>query len=164
MRFALLLMMVVSSAESAEPMLDGKTLKQWAALLSSGKPKDREEAAFALAEMGKTVPEAIPYLIRALKTGTSRSRMSAVEALGNLGTKAESAIPALKSLVLKTNSKKIRAQMLEVLHKISGASEKWTEERLNAFGLEVNEPQAILIAQLDLPKGQGLAVTQILEG
>ena len=77
----------------------------------------RQMAAYALAEMlGAKAEAAIPVLKNGLK---ARDPFMAADALGEIGPKAASAVPALTKLLKHKNSK-VRRAAAEALTKIRG--------------------------------------------
>jgi HEAT repeat protein len=62
-------------------------------------PKVREEAIFALANIGQSAKEAVPALLQALKDENKLVRIQAVGCLGCIGPHAEVAVPALTAIL-----------------------------------------------------------------
>ena len=76
-----------------EPSYAGKTLREWRSDLSNEDPSVLNKVFESLVNIGKP---AVPILIDALVEGDSEVRISVCHALGELGSSAVEAIPALR--------------------------------------------------------------------
>ena len=83
-----------SSSRAGQATCDGKTLSEWTSLANDTKREspDRGMAVWALRNMG---PKAIPALTELLKDKDAGIRGYAAAALGGMGFKTKTAIPAL---------------------------------------------------------------------
>src|SRR5437867_1727512 len=73
---------------------EGKTVKEWIALLKHKDPFERQNAAYALGKMKFQAKESVPALIEALKEDKEAMvRAEVADSLGLLGYSARDAMP-----------------------------------------------------------------------
>lgn len=77
--------------------VSGKTLDEWLEAQSDSQPEVRARAVRALSNVGPTVPEVVPAMIRALEDPDAGVRSQAALALLKFGPEAKEAIPALEA-------------------------------------------------------------------
>src|SRR5262249_10926514 len=87
-----------------QPMIGGKTLKEWIKALSDLDPSVRGQAAAALGQLGPQAAPAVPALIADLNDTDAMVRVQVTTALAQIGAEA---IPALKQ-ALKSEDKYVR--------------------------------------------------------
>ena len=80
---------------SRQPSYLGVATAGWVAALKSSDSLERRLAAHALAEIGRTAPEAVPPLIEALRDSVSFVRVWAAAALARVEPEHPDVIPAL---------------------------------------------------------------------
>src|SRR5688572_30502900 len=78
-----------------EPSYEGKTLKEWIALLKHKDAFQRQDAAFAIGQLKFKAKEGVPALIEALKDKEANVRAEAADSLGRIGYSARDAMPDL---------------------------------------------------------------------
>lgn len=71
----------------------------WIAILNGPNAKQRAQAMDALSMIGKDAPEAVPHLLKLMRTGDPGTRLSAMRALGGFGALAKDAVPDLIAVV-----------------------------------------------------------------
>jgi HEAT repeat protein len=98
-----------ANPKRSEPVLWGRTVRQWIPVLKDAKSEARCNAAVALGEFGPNAKEAVIPLAEALKDKDERVRLLAATALGKVGPSASLATPALSDLVGKKESSLCRA-------------------------------------------------------
>jgi HEAT repeat protein len=92
----------VTAQEAAAPSYAGKSLSEWMKVLEANVEVDADgpkelcrKASHALGQMGPAAREAVPLLIKTLKSRSVEARETAVDALGRIGPPAKSAVPPL---------------------------------------------------------------------
>ncbi len=89
-----------AGAKKAAKNADGDRLRE---LLFDGRDKCRENAARAFATMGKDAHSYVPSLILALKDYSTKVRIEAAKALGELTHDEEACVPALAACLVRAN-------------------------------------------------------------
>ena len=101
-------------ARADEPFWNSRPLSHWVAVLQSGDPAARIEAARGLTEIALTrgapaVLVALPHLIDALRADAPRVREAATTALQQVGPSAGAAVPTLLELFEQDPDAEVRA-------------------------------------------------------
>src|SRR5262249_53695282 len=114
LRISLAIWLVVALAMNVyaqgEAKYEGKTVKEWVALLKHKDSFERQNAAYALGQMKIQAKEAVPALIEALKDDkAAHVRAEVADALGRLGYSARDAMPALIEATRKDMDVAVRA-------------------------------------------------------
>jgi HEAT repeat protein len=99
--------------------VSGKTLDEWLEAQADGQPEVRARAVRALSNVGPSIPEVVPALIRALEDPDADVRGQAVLALLKFGPKAKDAIPALEA-AQSDGDETVRDLAAKALKKIEG--------------------------------------------
>jgi HEAT repeat protein len=89
--------LTVTALGQGGPTVDGKSPRDWAAMLRSDDPKAREAAYSALLRLGPKAKEVVPSLIAALDDPRSDVQHWAVQLLGGMGPDAAPAAAKLAS-------------------------------------------------------------------
>lgn len=87
----------VTAPGQTGPLIDGKSLHEWVAVLRSGDSKARDAAASAIRRLGPKAKEAVPSLTSALDDPRIDVQKAAVRLLGAIGADAAPAAPKLAS-------------------------------------------------------------------
>ena len=142
-----------------------KLLKSLKKAIKSKDNRDRHDAHWALAEIGKDFPNTIvPLLIELLDHKRKETRLNAVKALGEIGN--EKAIPELVKIVNSGSAKRasdrespeVRQLAVEALGKIGGAAVKELVEIAENKGSSLRVDAIQALAKL----GDGRAVNPLL--
>jgi len=99
----LALLLAAGPAHADEPFWNSRPLGYWLNQLRVGSPAEREQAARGVGEMAEahgagSVAAAVPLLLPCLDATDAVLRAAAAEALGPIGSRAETATPRLLSL------------------------------------------------------------------
>ncbi len=97
-----------------EPIYKGKSMSFWLEMLRDQSERYRRDAVAALRVIGMP---AIPGLIQMFKAGHTSERTWAIRTLGQIGPKAEVALPVVR-LALKDRSADVREAAAETLRLI----------------------------------------------
>jgi HEAT repeat protein len=101
--------------------IDGKTIDQWSAQLTSDREDDRRLAVEKLEKFGEKDTRAVKYLIQAAQHSSNNTAMQALRALGRLGTQARSALPQLNEISAGHAEAYIRSEAKLAIDAIEGA-------------------------------------------
>jgi len=108
--------------------LTWKSVAQLAKDLKRPNREYRYVATLALRERGLAAREALPVLIESLNDPYYLVRMGAVKTLGQLGSEAKPAVPALTRLLEETSDEQLRRAVLDVLQNIELGNARRGEE------------------------------------
>jgi len=124
LRIALLLCLTLAGCSRSVTVpsdltFSGHNVQHWLTLAKSKQAKDRKHAIDVLSNVGPAHPDAIPYLIVALRDTDVSIRLAAVQGLSKIGPPANSALSALE-ISLKDNDKRVSEQAKGAIKRIKG--------------------------------------------
>jgi HEAT repeat protein len=109
--------------------LSWKSVPQLAKDLKRPNREYRYVATLALRERGLAAREALPVLIESLNDPYYLVRMGVVKTLGQLGSEAKPAVPALTRLLEETSDEQLRRALVRALQNIEPGNARQTEEQ-----------------------------------
>ena len=121
--FAALLIVIFSLLSQRSPT-ESVAESLWAQALDSSNSFVQIEAAKALGQLGQSSESAAGKLIEALEDGKERETLAMaalVQAVGDVGYHAKSAIPALQRISQQHTEPRVRSAALEALDKVKAA-------------------------------------------
>jgi HEAT repeat protein len=108
--------------------LSWKSVPQLAKDLKRPNREYRYVATLALRERGLAAREALPVLIESLNDSYYLVRMGVVKTLGQLGSEAKPAVPALTRLLDETSDEQLRRALVHALQNIEPGNVRQVEE------------------------------------
>jgi len=109
--------------------LSWKSVPQLAKDLKRPNREYRYVATLALRERGLAAREALPVLIESVNDPYYLVRMGVVKALGQLGSEAKPAVPALVQLLEETSDDQLRRAVIHTLQNIEPGSDQQVEAK-----------------------------------
>ena len=127
----------------------------------NGKPSPEYQVSLeylldGIGMIGPTASSCIPFVLRTIESPNSRIRLAAVNALGDMGPRADNSIPALAERLAWDNSPEVRDQAALALSKIGGAAIP------QLMGLLISDDAAIRIAAMRAVGSIGVAARKEL--
>ena len=107
-----------TTAQSTEPVSNGRALTEWIADLKGLSPHTRNAAAYEIAGMGPAAAAAVPALIEALDDPIAAVRFPVTIALLEIGPAAKAAVPRLLAMMDEEINDEIAASARRALRHI----------------------------------------------
>jgi HEAT repeat protein len=152
---AILLLAIVAAAHSQdkdkgdkeEKTFNGKTISEWARDLGSDDVGSRRTAAIVLRKAEASAHPAIKALTKALQDSDDTVRFHCIQALGNIGTSARSAVPELIKVLTGQDRTKTE-QDPNILRAAAGALGKMGKDAVGPLTKVLREDESAAVRRL----------------
>lgn len=115
---ALLCLTAAGCARLPPTLAGGKPVEFWVRTLREGDPRQRQEAAFKLGNVGRADPAALPALTEALRDPEPKVRREVILALVKFGDGAREVIPALTEIGRTDPDEQVRSHAVRAVERL----------------------------------------------